>query len=163
LSRKIEDDFPSTECYQQKTKTMVAPNPTFDSLDLREVEMTSILVLDDGVSLARESQALSDVPDFFVTPVRTGGDAVREVMETDFDVIICNMQMAQMSGEMFYRAVERVKPALCRRFIFVSDAATTRRAESFIEHVDGLLLFKPVKISHLTRMVTLAAARGRSL
>jgi DNA-binding NarL/FixJ family response regulator len=83
-------------------------------------------------------------------------------METDFDVIVCNMQMAQMSGEMFYRAVERVKPSLCKRFIFVADAGTTRRAESFIEHVDGLLLFKPVKISHLSRMVTLAAARGRS-
>jgi len=140
---------------------MVAPNPTFDSLDLRELEMTSILVLDDGVSLRRECQALTDAPDFILTMARTGVEAVREVMETDFDVIICNMQMPQMPGEMFYRAVERVKPALCNRFIFVADPATTRRAEKFIEHVDGLLLFKPVKISHLNRMVTLAAARGR--
>lgn len=123
--------------------------------------MTSILVLDDGVSLRRECQALTDAPDFILTLARTGAEAVREVMETDFDVIVCNMQMAQMSGEMFYRAVERVKPGLCNRFIFVADAATTRRAEKFIEHVDGLLLFKPVKISHLSRMVTLAAARGR--
>jgi DNA-binding NarL/FixJ family response regulator len=83
-------------------------------------------------------------------------------METDFDVIICNMQMPLMSVEMFYRAVERVKPGLCNRFIFVADAETSRRAEKFIETVDGLLLFKPVKINQLTRIVTLAAARGRT-
>src|SRR5690606_23215817 len=104
-------------------KPMVAPNPTFDSFDLKELEMTSILLLDDGSSLKREAQALSDTPDFILTHVRTGAEAVREIMETDFDVIICNMEMAQMPGEMFYRAVERVKPALCRRFIFVANAS----------------------------------------
>jgi CheY-like chemotaxis protein len=140
---------------------MVAPNPTFDTLDLRELEMTSILLLDDGVSLKRECEALSDTTDLFVTLARTGVEAVREVMETDYDVIICNMQMPMMPGEMFYRAVERVKPALCSRFIFIANASTGRRAEKFIESVDGLLLYRPVKISHLTRMVTLAAARGR--
>jgi CheY-like chemotaxis protein len=140
---------------------MVAPNPTFGTLDLREVEMTSILVLDDGISLRKQCEALSDAPDMFVTLARTGAEAVREIIETDFDVIICNMQMPMMPGEMFYRAVERVKPALCHRFIFVANAATSRRAEKFIETVDGLVLYQPVKISQLTRMVTLAAARGR--
>ena len=125
--------------------------------------MTSILLIDDGVGLRAESQALMDAPDFVVTPARNGAEAVREVLETDFDVIICNMEMSQMPGEMFYRAVERVKPALCKRFIFIADAATTRRAEDFIENVEGLLLFKPVKISHLMRMVTLATARGRTV
>jgi CheY-like chemotaxis protein len=143
-------------------KAMVASSPTFEAFDLRELEMTSILVLDDGVSLKRQCDALTDVPHMFVTLAKTGAEAVREIMETDFDVIICNMQMPQMSGEMFYRAVERVKPGLCSRFIFMTDAATSRRTEKFIENVDGLRLFKPVKVSQLTRMVTLAAARGRS-
>ena len=142
---------------------MVVQNPTYDSLDLRELEMTSILLIDDGVGLRAESQALMDASDLIVTAARNGAEAVREVLETDFDVIICNMEMSQMPGEMFYRAVERVKPALCKRFIFIADAATTRRAEDFIENVEGLLLFKPVKISHLMRMVTLAAARGRNV
>jgi CheY-like chemotaxis protein len=141
---------------------MVAPNPTFDSLDLRELEMTSILMLDDGLSLKRECEALDGVPDLFVTLARTGAEAVREVMETNFDVIICNTQMPMMPGEMFYRAVQRVKPELCSRFIFIANSETGRRAEKFVESVDGLLLFKPVKISHLTRIVTLAAARGRN-
>jgi len=140
---------------------MVAPNPTFDSKNLHQLEMTSILVLDDGVSLKRQCQALADAPDLFLTVAKTGAEAVREVMETDFDVIICNMQMPQMPGEMFYRAVERVKPALCSRFIFIGTSATSQRAEKFIENVDGLILYKPVKISQLVRMVTLAAARGR--
>jgi CheY-like chemotaxis protein len=142
---------------------MVALNPTCDFLELRELEMTSILLLDDGVSLKRELEALSDTPDFIVTLAKTGAEAVREVMETDFDVIICNMQMPQMPGEMFYRAIQLVKPALCSRFIFVANTSASRRAENFIEKVDGLLLFRPVPISHLSRMVTLAAARGRNL
>ena len=80
-------------------------------------------------------------------------------METNYDVILCNMQL---SGDMFYRAVQRVRPNLCRRFIIVTTANLTRRSEAFINDVDGLVLFKPVKISHLMRMVTLAAARGRA-
>jgi DNA-binding NarL/FixJ family response regulator len=143
-------------------KAMVASSPTFEAIDLRELEMTSILMLDDGVGLKRQFDALTDVPYMFVTLAKTGAEAVREIMETDFDVIICNMQMPLMSVEMFYRAVERVKPGLCNRFIFVADAETSRRAEKFIETVDGLLLFKPVKINQLTRIVTLAAARGRT-
>jgi len=149
--------------YRNVTKflTMVAPNPTFETLDLRELEVTSILMLDDGVTLAREYETLSDEPDLIVTKARTGADAVQEVMETDFDVIICNMQMPMMPGEMFYRAVQRIKPALCNRFIFVANSTTSRRAEMFIQDVDGLVLYKPVKIRHLLRMVKLAAARGR--
>lgn len=137
---------------------MVAPYSISESLDFRELEMTSVLVLDDGVSLARELKALVDAPDLVISHVRTGPDGVREIMETNYDVVLCNMQL---SGEMFYRAVQRARPNLCGRFIFVTTANLTRRAEAFINEVDGLVLFKPVKISHLLRMVTLAAARGR--
>lgn len=140
---------------------MVAPTPIFAFTDFKELEMTSILMLDDGVALSPEYAALQDASDLIVTRVRTGPEAVREIMETDFDVIICNMQMQQMPGDMFYLAVKRAKPNLCSRFIFVTTPSISRRAESFIESVDGMALFKPVKVSHLLRMVTLAAARGR--
>jgi CheY-like chemotaxis protein len=141
---------------------MVAHSLILEGNGLCNLEVTSVLVLDDGLSLSRETSALMDVPDFLVTEVRSGVEGVRKVMETAFDAIICNMEMPQMPVEMFYRAVQQARPPLCNRFIFVANTALTPAMARFIQDVDGLVLFKPVDISYLSRMVTLAAARGHA-
>jgi CheY-like chemotaxis protein len=138
---------------------MVASNLIPEGTGFCNLEVTSVLILDDGLSLSRETQALSEVPDFLVTEARSAVEAVREVMSTDFDVIVCNMEMPQMPVEMFYRAIQRVKPQLCRRLIFIAPSALSAAMERFIQEVEGLVVFKPVEISDLSRMVTLATAR----
>ena len=57
---------------------------------------------------------------FIVTTVNDGVHALREVMAFDFDVIICDLLMPNMPGDMFYLAVQKTKPELCKRFLFVT-------------------------------------------
>ncbi len=45
-------------------------------------------------------------------------------------------------------AVERVKPHLCKRFLFMSGHRGDRKVDEFIRKVHGLILWKPFQ-SHI--------------
>src|SRR5438477_5941066 len=55
---------------------------------------------------------------FQVTLVPSGVEGLREIRNGAFDLIICDMMMPRMGGEMFYWAVTRIRPATAQRFIF---------------------------------------------
>lgn len=55
---------------------------------------------------------------FQVTPVPNGVEGLREIIKDPFDLIVCNMMMPRVGGEMFYWALTRVRPAAGQRFIF---------------------------------------------
>ena len=127
-----------------------------------ELDIKSILLLDDDEQLAEALKALLESHNFVVTVAHNGVEGVREVMSIDFDVIICDLLMPQMNGEMFYLAVQRTKPHLCNRFVFITGHSDNPKIEEFIKRVNGLVLLKPVQIDELVRMISLAINRGQS-
>ena len=72
-----------------------------------------------------------------------GVQGIKKIMVNDYSVIICDMVMPNLAGDMFYIAVERVKPYLCRRMVFVSGHHGDRKVDEFIRKVRGLILWKP--------------------
>src|SRR5882672_11486609 len=84
------------------------------------LEIKSILLLDDDVELADTLKSLLESRNFVVTTVRNGVEGLREAMSLDFDVIMCDLMMPTMPGDMFFTAVQRTKPHLCERFIFIT-------------------------------------------
>src|SRR5471032_2098584 len=90
-----------------------APSQTETSHDIK-----SILLLDDDIDLAFTLKHLLETHNFVVTTVGNGVEGVREIMRFDFDIVMCYMMIPQMPGDMFYYAVQRTKPDLCKRFIF---------------------------------------------
>src|SRR5690349_5448223 len=75
-----------------------------------------ILMLEDDEVLKRTlSQSLYDHV-FDVVCVGNAVEALKQIMEVDYDVIICDVMMPHLPGDMFYLAVQRVKPHLCSRF-----------------------------------------------
>ena len=84
-----------------------------------------------------------------VTSVRSGVEGLREIMKGAFDLIICDMMMPQVGGEMFYWAVTRVRPAAARRFIFFTGHQNNPAIEFFFRRVNATVLFKPFKLAAL--------------
>jgi CheY-like chemotaxis protein len=84
-----------------------------------------------------------------VTPARSGVEGVREIMKSRFDLIICDMMMPQMGGEMFYWAVTRVRPGARQRFIFFTGHKNNPAIDFFFQRVNATVLFKPFKLSEL--------------
>ena len=48
---------------------------------------------------------------FQVTSVPSGVEGLREIIKDPFDLIVCDMMMPRVGGEMFYGALTRVRPA----------------------------------------------------
>ena len=86
---------------------------------------------------------------FQVTSVPSGVEGLREIMKGAFDLIICDMMMPQMGGEMFYWAVTRIRPAAGQRFIFFTGHRNNPTIEFFFKRVNATVLIKPFKLEAL--------------
>jgi CheY-like chemotaxis protein len=84
-----------------------------------------------------------------VTSVRSGVEGLREIMKGAFDIIICDMMMPQVGGEMFYWAVTRARPANAQRFIFFTGHQNNPAINFFFWRVNATVLRKPFHLSEL--------------
>ena len=128
------------------------------------LDIKSILLLDDYVELADTLKQLLESHNFVVTTVGNGVEGVREVMRFDFDLIMCDMMMPHMPGDMFYFAVQRTKPQLCSRFIFITGYPDKPEVVHFLSGLaDGVVLSKPVSNEDLIRTISFVLQRNGSL
>ena len=123
------------------------------------VETKKILILEDEETVSKFIRFALE-PANTVVIVSNGADGVREIQAGDFDVIICDMMMPKLPGDMFYYAVERTKPYLCDRFIFMTGFKDDRKINEFINKVNGLMLTKPFKAADLLELIAFVQVRA---
>ena len=131
---------------------------TQDSLDL---DIKSILLLDDDIELADTLKLLLESRNFLVTTVKNGVEGLHEVMSMDFDVVMCDMMMPTMPGDMFYLAVQRTKPHLCSRFIFITGHTGNPKIDDFLKKVDAIVLYKPVSTKDLVNAISFVLKKSQ--
>lgn len=118
--------------------------------DIGEAELPKkCLVLDDDDDFVVVLADFLRAQNYQVVPARSGVEGLKKIMADDFDLIICDMVMPGLPGDMFYLAVERTKPRLCRRFIFVTGHKGDPKIDAFIRRVGGLMLWKPFQMHEL--------------
>ncbi|MHA3774736.1 response regulator [Verrucomicrobiota bacterium sgz303538] len=122
----------------------------------------SVLLLDDDPDLAAAFRTLLEDRGFEVTIASDGVDGLKEVVARDFDVILCDVEMPHLPGDMFYLAVSKAKPHLCERFLFITAHQGSPRTINLLEHVDSLVLFKPVRVGDLLNSISFVRARSRN-
>ena len=113
----------------------------------------TLLLLEDNDELAASLQEFLELYSCKIVRVTNGVDGLRKIMAVDFDVILCDMVMPAFPGDMFYRAVERVKPSLCSRFIFMTGHKADPKWDLFIREIGGLILWKPFHMHELVGAV----------
>ena len=118
------------------------------------MDIKSILLLDDDIELADTLKLLLESRNFVVTTVKNGVEGLHEVMALDFDVVMCDMMMPTMPGDMFYLAVQRTKPHLCNRFIFVTGHSDNPKINEFLKKVNAVVLNKPVVTDDLVSAIS---------
>lgn len=109
----------------------------------------NILILEDDVALALQLKEALETEGYGVTVAANGADGLKKILATDFSLILCDMVMPNFPGDMFYLAVERARPQLCKRFIFMTGHQGDRKIEQFIRRIRGLMLWKPFSMSVL--------------
>lgn len=114
------------------------------------IKMLHVLIVDDDKDLLDSLKKLLESKDFMVSTASNGVDALKVVMNMNVDVILCDLMMPSMAGDMFYAAVERIKPAATRRFIFITGYEGNPRFNAFLEKTKAVVLYKPVTLGKLT-------------
>jgi DNA-binding response OmpR family regulator len=109
----------------------------------RDGHTLSILLLEDNEELTLTLKGFLESCSCKVTSLENGAEGLRRIMVEDFDLVLCDMVMPTFPGDKFYLAVERVKPALCRRFLFMTGHRAETQYETFIQEIGGLMLWKP--------------------
>ena len=128
-----------------------------------------ILTADSSSALSAAGFPLADFRNFDVTTVNNGAEGLHEIMKAEFDVIICDIMMPRMAGDMFYLAVEKTKPHLCNRFLFITGHMKNPKVDIFLKKVGRLVLVKPVEIDQLVAAIsyvlrkTEGASEGQAL
>ncbi len=131
------------------TPELVPPALQFENA----VRDKQILVVDD------EKYIL----DFFVEvfrmyPMRvdTAGDgraAMEKMRVTDYDLIITDFRMPQMSGKELFAWVKENRPPLTQRIIFVTGDTVSPETRSFFEESGHRYLAKPFKIEEVKDVI----------
>ena len=106
-------------------QTAAAPLPTYGR--------RRVLAIDDEPLLLKAyRRMLGDVHE--VVTALGGRDALLVLQKkTDFDAILCDLQMPEMSGMEFFEKVEARYPELAGRFIFSTGGAFSSEAKRFLD------------------------------
>lgn len=142
------------------TSDMPAESSLTAPVESTELDIKSILLIDDDQDLADALKILLASRNYVVTTASDGAAGLREVMAFDFDVIVCDMLMPNMPGDMFYLAVQKVKPQLSKRFIFITGHSDNPKVAEFFDRTNGVVLFKPVVMEDLIRMISLVLSKA---
>jgi signal transduction histidine kinase/ActR/RegA family two-component response regulator len=111
-----------------------------------------ILILDDdrpvAAALALELEAHDVV-------VAGSGREALEILRRDkeFDLILCDLMMPEISGMDVYEALRLIDPTLLSRMVLMTGGAFTTRARQFISKVDTPLIEKPFHPGQLNEIV----------
>jgi len=75
-----------------------------------------------------------------------------------FDLVLCDLQMPEMTGMDVYARLRERAPELARRLIFISGGAYTRATNDFVRTVHNRILEKPVRPDELLDTIAQALA-----
>jgi CheY-like chemotaxis protein/mRNA-degrading endonuclease RelE of RelBE toxin-antitoxin system len=126
----------------------------FASLDSSANASLKVLLLEDRDDFREILHEHMVSHSYQPTSVRSGVEGLREIMRSPFDLIISDMIMPRMGGEMFYQAVTRVRPAAGQRFIFFSGHKNNPAIDRFFQRVNAPVLYKPFNLAVLDAAIS---------
>jgi len=123
--------------------------PRFDIMENQPAKKKQVLIVEDEVDLALSYKELLEQHGFSVSTAPNGVLALKQILNKEVDAVICDLKLPQLEGDMFYVTVERLKPHLCDRFIFITGMAQNPKFQPFIDRMASRMLLKPVSTEKL--------------
>jgi len=137
--------------YPNRMGTMGESTLKSKQADLKEARR--ILLLEDDEQLGEIIKDFLTMHDYEVVVVSNGVEGVREIIARDFEAIVCDIMMPKLAGDMFYLAVERMRPNLCDRFVFITGQRENPKVMDFINKTGSIVLIKPFPMNDLLDLI----------
>ena len=118
----------------------------------------SILIVEDEEALLR-SLATTLRQRFHVLLAADGQEAI-DLLSSDSrpDIVLCDLALPLVSGFQLYDWLQKNRPELARRTVFMTANAADGNASKFIASIDRPLIEKPVTRSHLMAVLERVAS-----
>lgn len=111
------------------------------------------LVIDDDAYVGRAIERALAPDD--VVRVGGGREALDRIEAGEvFDVVLCDVVMPGLSGIDVYEAIAATRPALLRRFVFMTGGALEASSAAFLAKSPARCLFKPFTKGQLAEVIT---------
>jgi CheY-like chemotaxis protein len=120
---------------------------------LPAVSSSTILLVDDESSIATALLRLLRRDGHTVDTVVNGRQALAQLQECTYDLILSDVRMPELDGPGLYRALEQQAPQLCRRFIFLTGDTLSPEVLAFLAQSGVPRLTKPFTAAELRRAI----------
>jgi signal transduction histidine kinase/ActR/RegA family two-component response regulator len=124
-------------------------------------ERMRVLIVDDDRPVAAAIALELDEHDVVVA--ESGREALNILRgDKDFDVILCDLMMPEVSGVDVYEALRLLDPRLLERVVLMTGGAFTPRASEFLSSVNAPMLEKPFAPGQLRAIASSFGRRERA-
>jgi two-component system, cell cycle sensor histidine kinase and response regulator CckA len=156
-SRKGEGATFRVRLPADETAAPIASAPAPVATRARGYQRRRILAVDDEALLLKAYRRM--LGDAHELATALGGHEALRILERDaaFDVILCDLQMPDMSGVDLYATVRERFPALGDRFVFVTGGAFSSDARRFLEETVAAVIQKPFRLEDLLELIERAS------
>lgn len=115
--------------------------------------MERILLVEDDAALRAVLHEFLAEQGYSVVTACDGMDALEKIDRNQFGIVLSDLWMPRLSGDLLYRAVEKTRPELCERFIFMSAQRETGNVVKFIDSIGRTILAKPFHVDDLLEVI----------
>ncbi len=128
------------------------PNNSAEPPSFERSQRRRILIVDDDRPVAAAIALELEAHDIVVA---SSGREALEILRRDknFDMILCDLMMPEVSGIDVYESLRLVAPTLISRVILMTGGAFTVRARQFLSRVDVRVVEKPFDAGQLHALV----------
>jgi CheY-like chemotaxis protein len=121
-------------------------------------------VIDDEEMLLRIVRRMLEIEAHELLCVGSAREALAVLEKGEqFDIILCDMMMPNMTGMKLYEVLLREHPDQVSRIIFMTGGATTAREDDFLRSIPNVLLGKPFTPKSLLEAVHQFLAAQKSI
>ena len=118
-----------------------------------ETHRALILVVDDEPLVAGLMADVLVTEGHEVDIAKNGREALEKIAAHSYDLIVSDLRMPELDGVGLYRELERIRPTLLGRLLFVSGTTEPPEYASFLEATHAPVLSKPFRLEDLRRFV----------
>jgi two-component system NtrC family sensor kinase len=133
------------------------PAPTPSTHGGAPIKRLRVLVVDDEPHILHYMHATLDAWGHVPVVARNGREALELSDREQFDLIISDLRMPEVSGREFYEELARRHPALATRVVFSTGDTVRGDTLAFLENLDRPYLHKPFSLAELRALLATVA------
>ncbi|HEX5939469.1 MAG TPA: ATP-binding protein [Dehalococcoidia bacterium] len=129
-----------------------------DRIDESPGRSAKILVVDDEASIRDVLSLMLRGEGHQVIAVEGAAEALTHLAYDQFDLVITDLKMPEISGQELYQEIRASDPHLGRRVIFITGDTVNEETREFISSVENPTLEKPFRLERLRELIRQALA-----